>query len=88
MTYKYRRLSDIRFNGRIFSIQHVDGQVNERRNSSASTMELGLSYINPLMCNFLISIILADGPAPLGVKDLTVGLSWQVYICGLIGSSS
>ena len=34
----------------VYRVSYIDGLMQERRNSSASAMELGLSCINPSIC--------------------------------------
>ena len=43
--------------------KHIDGLVQERRNSSALLMELRLSYTNPSISNFVFNDKHAGGPA-------------------------
>ena len=55
------------------SIHHIDGFVQERRNSSALAMELRLSCTNPSIYNvyLAVSIVISTVPAdgPISVKQ-------------------
>ena len=58
--------------------KHIEGLVQERRNTSALAMELRLPYIDPSICTYVGIAVSADDLAPLDANMPTHALTLMV----------